>query len=211
MHYWHWYLNGWKIVKLVIVWIKGHTGDNDSALSVKGKISHKKKKKTNCENDELGSTGRFLPVSPSAAFSDSHGIKWMSLAEILTLNLCEARDGPLAGLQHDTSSFISVTNSLIFVFSQELHILHEGVHVSHSGREWHGPLLQLQNEVLWEGRTKQEQRHHLPGHWGLYTAGSGAWHCVVQGKLFPFYLLFAQNSPFWIHLFFLNEELRDVK
>ena len=139
-------------------------------------------------------------MSPSAAFSDSHGIKWMSLAETLTLNLCEARDGPLAGLQHDTSSFISVTNSLIFVFSQELHILHEGVHVSHSGREWHGPLLQLQNEVLWESRTKQEQRHHLHGHWGLCTAGSGAWDCVVQGKIFPFYLL----SEFFFFFFFFQ-------
>ena len=132
----------------------------------------------------------------------------MSLAETLTLNLCEARDGPLAGLQHDTSSFISVTNSLIFVFSQELHILHEGVHVSHSGREWHGPLLQLQNEVLWESRTKQEQRHHLHGHWGLCTAGSGAWDCVVQGKIFPFYLL---SEFFFFFFFFSNEELQDVE
>lgn len=38
-----------KSLEPVIVWIKGHTGDNDSALCIKGQISHKKK--TNCEND----------------------------------------------------------------------------------------------------------------------------------------------------------------
>lgn len=88
---------------------------------------------------------------------------------------------------------------ITFVLLQELHILHEGVHVSHSGGEWHRPLLQLQNEVLWEGRTKQKQRYHLPGHWGLFTAGSGAWYCVVQGKITSFLFAVCTNNQ---HHFF---------
>lgn len=70
-----------------------------------------------------------------------------------------------------------------FVFLQELDVLHEGVHVAHGGGERHRPVLQLQNEVLWEGWTKQKQKHQLPRDWGLHTAGSGARDCVVQGKM----------------------------
>lgn len=67
----------------------------------------------------------------------------MSLVEILTLNVCEARDGALAAFlcciwqdfNTTQADFVSPTDSLTFVSLQKLHILHEGVHVSHGGRE----------------------------------------------------------------------------
>lgn len=77
-----------------------------------------------------------------------------------------------------------------FVFLQELHLLHEGVHVPHRGREWHRPLLQLQNEVLWEGRAEQKQRHQLPRHRRLSTAGDRTADCVVQGVMIFLYDVF---------------------
>lgn len=43
-------------------------------------------------------------------------------------------------------------------------------------------MLQLQDEVLWESRTEQEQKYQLPGLGGLHPAGGGASNRVVQGN-----------------------------
>lgn len=104
----------------------------------------------------------------------------------------------------DAGPFVTLTDLLTFYLLQELHVLHEGVHVPHGGGEWHRPLLQLQNEVLWEGGAEQKQRHHLPRHWGLCTARNGAWDRVVQGMVRVFHQLSLYQQRirvvFWLNL-----------
>lgn len=135
------------------------------------------------------SPGLCLPLLHFVTHMESNGwASWMFLTELLWSQKMGCLAGSffflphLARLQSDSNSFIPPDWFIHSFFLQELHILHEGFHVPHGGGEWHRPLLQLQDAVLWEGRAKQKQRHYLPGHWGLYPAGSGAWDCVVQGN-----------------------------
>lgn len=71
------------------------------------------------------------------------------------------------------------SSTMCSIALQKLHLLHEGLHVPVSGREWHGPLLQLQDAFLREGGAEQKQRDHVPGHWGLHPAWSRTRDCLV--------------------------------
>lgn len=77
---------------------------------------------------------------------------------------------------------VKLWNVKPLVLFQKFHILHEGVHVPHCGRERGGVVLQQPHPARGEGWDHQKQDDHLPRYWGLPGPIQAAQDDLVQGN-----------------------------